>query len=121
MKKLNWEKFLIEVINKYQPILGLSGYKILYAKTTEYSHLAMEFNYPYASTTLLYNKSVKEKYETGKMLEGEMKRQIIHELCHILTDPLYAKATSRYCSKQEVEDERELLTDKIANIIYQNI
>jgi len=38
----------------------------------------------------------------------------------MITDPLYSKACDRYTGKNEIEDERELLTDKIANIITLN-
>jgi hypothetical protein len=35
-------------------------------------------------------------------------------LCHLITDPLYSKASTRLVSKTEVEDEREKLTDHLA-------
>lgn len=42
---------------------------------------------------------------------------LIHEYIHPLTDPLYCKARSRYVTHDELNDEREALTDHIANII----
>jgi len=45
------------------------------------------------------------------------KERILHELCHILTDPLYVKARRRFVSNDEIEDERERLTDKMAVIL----
>lgn len=46
---------------------------------------------------------------------------ILHELCHLLTDPFYAKATNRYATHTEINDERELLTDIMCNIILKTL
>ena len=43
-------------------------------------------------------------------------RRIIHEFCHIITDPLYAVVLD-FPSKKQIENERERLTDHIAQIV----
>ena len=42
---------------------------------------------------------------------------MVHEFCHLLTDGLYTKATKRFASKDEIENERERLTDHITRAI----
>jgi len=41
----------------------------------------------------------------------------MHEMFHVVTDKLYAKAGSRFVGNGELEDEREQLTDHLANIV----
>ena len=42
---------------------------------------------------------------------------VVHELCHLITDPLYVKASQRYVGDKEIEAERERITDTICNIV----
>lgn len=115
-KKETFEDWIAGIIREYQPILGLGGHKIQYNISDNYNYLACEFVYPYTTTTIFYNQKVKDDWKECDRLEIE--RRIVHEMCHVLTDPLYAKAVSRWCSKDEVEDERERLTDLIATVVW---
>jgi len=108
------DRYITEIIEKYQVILGLTVHHIKIEKDEKEQYLAMRFRYPYKDNAILYSSQALKDFKTGTV--GE--REILHELIHILTDPLYAKATSRFASKYEIEDEREALTDKIANIVY---
>ena len=77
-----------------------------------------KFNYPYQTIKVRYSKCIYEDWEKKDYRAAI--EVLIHEMCHPLTDGLYAKATSRYCTKDEVEDEREKLTDHIANILVKS-
>lgn len=70
------------------------------------------FNYPYLNVTINYSEKALKEWSSGK----DMTPYVVHEMCHPITDPLYAKATARYTSRDEITDERELLTDLICNI-----
>jgi len=74
-----------------------------------------EFQYPYLTIVLHYSDNAIDYFKKGKL-----KPIIIHELCHPITDPLYAKAIDRYSGKNEILDEREKLTDYIASLIIKN-
>jgi len=40
-----------------------------------------------------------------------------YELCHLITEPLYSKASTQFVSKTEVEDEKEKSTDHLAVMV----
>lgn len=42
---------------------------------------------------------------------------VVHELCHILTESLYYTAINRFSTSDDVHNEREYLTERIAKII----
>lgn len=111
MKK--FEQWIQKQIEYYVPILGLTKFDIKIEQSTEEKYLAMRCNYPYLSYVLLYNKAAFEDWKKGKLKPD----RILHELCHIVTDPLYIKGIERYSSKVEILDERERLTDTIAMIV----
>ena len=99
-------------IKHYKPILGIELNDIS-IKEMDDGYLLMKFTYPYIDTILNFSD---EAYKDW--VKKDLKRdKILHELCHIITDPLYAKAVSRYVGQNEVEDERENLVDNITAII----
>lgn len=101
-------------INHYLPILGLQLHRIEIEKNEkETTYLGIKCAYPYLDPMLYYHENAFKSWVEGK-LEAD---RILHELCHIITDPLYCKATQRYVSQDEIKDERERLTDTIAAII----
>lgn len=113
------EKWAKPILIKYQKLLLLTDHKLTfeYSKDVEDStsmhHL---YRYPYKETVIQYGKSAIESFDKKEF--DDLKHILVHELCHSLTDPLYSKAVNRYVSKDEILDEREALTDHIANIIY---
>jgi len=70
-------------------------------------------SYPYLNVIIDYSDKAYQEWIKGK----DMIPYIVHEMCHPITDPLYCKANERYVSKNEILDERELLTDYICNIV----
>jgi len=100
-------------VDFYAPILQMELHEIKIKHDKETTYLSISCTYPYLDPTIKFST---DAYETWA--KGEMKRdRILHELCHILTDPLYVKAIERYSSKGEINDERERLTDMIAAIV----
>lgn len=108
-----FKKWIKESIDMYVPILGLQLNEILIEHGKETNYLEIECNYPYIDSNIKYSEKAFENWE-----KGEMKRhRILHELCHIITDPLYVKAIERYVTKIDINDERERLTDIMSAII----
>lgn len=102
-----------EQIDFYSPILGLQIQRIEIEKGEDTKFMEITCTYPYLEPIIRYSHHSFEKWQKGKF----PKDRILHELCHILTDPLYVKAIERYVGKGDILDERERLTDTIAVII----
>lgn len=110
--KKDFENWLRKQIDFYTPHLFLEKFVIgIEESKTEY--LAMTCRYPYLDNDLLYSEKAFNDWKDGKLKQD----RILHELCHIITDPLYCKATQVYRNKDEVECEREHLVDLLSNII----
>lgn len=116
-KQKKFEKWAMEILTKYHNLLLLQD-RLLHFKYNEKLQRSLathDFNYPYKETRINYSKDLYENWERGEY--DDVKAVLIHELCHSLTDPLYGKATNRYVTSDEINDEREALTDHISNII----
>lgn len=120
MKK-DFQKWGLSVAKKYQKILLLDDHSLTFEYQKEISagaamhHL---WRYPYKETIIQYSDYALNLWKEKK--KDELKAIIIHELCHSVTDPLYGKACSRYIAKDDLEDERERLTDHLANVIMKS-
>ena len=108
-----FEKWVKKQVDYYKPFLdiNLQDIKVEYKK--EQAYIGITCTYPYLEPTILYSDKAVEYWKNKELT----KDKILHELCHIITDPFYIKAISRYASKDGVEDERERLTDTIAVIL----
>ena len=118
MKSPKLEKKIMEIVKQYQPILLLqrNTFELKYGTENPKAYMECVFNYPYLNVTLKYSDDFVEKYNKKE----DITPYVVHEMCHVITDPLYAKATERWASKNEVLDEREMLTDYICNIVIIN-
>lgn len=116
--KIEIEKFIYKIINKYSKILLLDKhtFEVVYGVNDENALMECRFNYPYLNVTILYGDKFIERYKK----KDDLIPFIVHEICHPITDPLYCKSTARYVSKDEILDEREKLTDYICNIVIKN-
>lgn len=74
-----------------------------------------QYSYPYKSIAIRYSDYALEDW--GKKNYEGVGRMLAHEMAHVVTDPFYTKAIDRYVGKQEIEDERERLTDHVANMV----
>jgi hypothetical protein len=121
MKKTHehFEVYLASKINEYGKILLLNRHTFKIHRGVDNKRALMEcvFNYPYLNVTIKYSEEAYQKW----VKHEDILPYLVHELCHPITDPLYAKAVSRFCSKDEIEDERERLTDLISHIVLRVI
>ena len=117
MKKTeeHFREYLMIIIRKWVKVLSLTHYRLVIEeqKEEEKSIFSFQFAYPYLDARVKYSKDAFKRWQGGDDLEF----LVVHELCHAITDPLYAKATERWASKTEIEDERERLTDRICNLV----
>ena len=113
-KNEEFEKYIMKIINEYIPVLLLQRHTFsLKAGCTKKDNLfECKFSYPYLNVIIGYSYSALKDWEK----EIDLKEFIVHEMCHAITDPLYDKAFGRFITKNEVENEREMLTDHICNI-----
>lgn len=106
----DFEKWIRKQVNRYVPHLGLELWDIKIEKTTKERYLAMSCNYPYMDGRIMYTDAALKDWKEKKLMPD----RILHELCHLITDPLYVKAVERHSSVDEIKDERERLTDYLA-------
>ena len=111
----DFETHIHKTIKKFVPILFLQKhtFKVKFGTEAASSYYDFIYNYPYLNQTIGYSELAFKEWLSGK----DQTPYILHEICHALTDPLYSKAVQRYVSKDEIEDERERLTDHICNIV----
>lgn len=110
--------FIDRIVKHYQTVLRLNDVTFKVQKVHDGEYLACKFRYPYTDTILYYGEDFERDYkQMDRYDKNELERRIVHEMLHQLTDPLYAKATSRWVGQQDIEDERERLTDRIATIV----
>lgn len=116
----DFEKWALIRLRKLQKILLLEHFEPLTIEYKNDNHITAEcqFTYPYQSITVRYSNLLFKDFEARRF--GKVLAVLAHEMAHPLTDGLYSKATERFPSKNEVEDERERLTDHIANVILKN-
>lgn len=107
--------FIQNCVDKYAPVLLLSNHTIILEKDNGF-YLACKYRYPYLDGIVIYSDSSLRDWQRESKKYHE--RKILHELCHLVSDPFYAKATTQYTSKGEIEDERERMTDHIAVIVH---
>lgn len=109
-----YKKWIRKQIDYYAPILGVNLNSIrLEQRDGEDEYISISCTYPYLDPTIFYSKESFINWKKGKL----KKDRILHELCHIITDPLYCVALDRYVSKTTINNERERLTDIITSII----
>ena len=107
---INW---IHEQVLFYSKPLNVANQKIKVEFNEKTNFLEITCTYPYLEPTIRFSEKA-----FGEWSEGKMERdRILHELCHMITDPLYVKAIERYVGKNEIEDERERLTDTLTVII----
>lgn len=110
-----YSEYLMIIIKKWQPRLHLDHYTIRQQKDAETKYLSCLYNYPYHDGAIQWSEKSFEDWQKG---DPEHERRVVHELCHLITDPFYTRAVERYITKDALEDERERLTDFIAVIAF---
>ena len=121
--KNNFKEFVEGVHMKYKPILGLQLWEHTIeicdedntADDTTIADIGQMQSYLRYKIT--FYKIAKRLFEDDK---EKLERIIIHELCHVLTEPLYVIART-HCPPAEdchVEKERERLTEILSKFVY---
>ena len=115
--KQKTEKDFVAWLNKtveyYRPHIDIGSQKIRIELKENAEYMSILVTYPYLEPVLYYSKKAFEDWKKNKL----PKHTVLHELIHTLTDPLYSKAVRRYVGKDEIEDERERLTDRLCIIL----
>ena len=111
-------KWATDILQKAQEVLLLNDFYPLILEKSDTSACECQYTYPYKTTTIRYSNDALDQWQKGNI--SYAKKILVHEMCHKVTDGLYSKAVSVFRTKDEVEDEREMLTDHIANIIMAN-
>jgi len=117
-KQHQFEIWAKRILDKYENILLLGDHDVVFKRHEISGDAYMEhaFHYPYKTTEIRYDERALKDFEDKKNHEF-LRKVLVHELCHSITDPLYNTAYDRFTSKEVLENERERLTDHIANII----
>jgi hypothetical protein len=76
------------------------------------------YSHPYQSINVRYSNDVLKNFKEKKY--NDVLNVLVHEMCHPLTDPLYGTGFERFVTKEQLENEREKLTDHLANILLKN-
>lgn len=101
---------------KIQKLLQLSEFDLKKIKPSKKEDTSYSlFRYPYRDINVQYGENVFKDWQDGDKLEAW--KILLHEMVHPLTDPLYSVACERFISKDQLESEREILTDRISNLI----
>lgn len=112
MKK-QYEEWIKKMFDKYKGILFIDKYHLRVQEVGDDTYLGSRFNYPYLDIVIEYSPKAIKDWQKDKT---EAERRIIHEFCHTVTDPFYATII-KFPTKQDIENERERLTDHIAQIV----
>jgi len=109
--------FLEKRISHWKKLLFLERYTFSIQRKTRQSDSYMEIhvNYPYLNPALYYSKESLNDFIQNKDKE-QLENAIVHEMIHTITEPLFDKSIRRFVSKDEMNDEREILTDLITSI-----
>ena len=116
--KKAFEAWAWPILRKYQSILLIQDHNLTfeYDDTMRGGTLMEHANrYPYKETNITYGDTAIRYFKDKK--HNDLRGVLIHELCHSVTDPLYVKACNRYATIDDLADERERLTDHIANVV----
>lgn len=108
------ESYIFNITNRYKNKLFINQFTFeLSYKDTKDFIFEIDCCYPYLNAKITYSDEAIKMFNDSKNLTP----YILHELCHLLTDPLYYKANRRYVSENEILNERERLTEIICNIV----
>lgn len=111
-KEKEYKKWIQKMFDKYKMILFIESYHLKTEKVKD-GYLASEFNYPYLDINIHYTERSLNDWVKDKK---DAERRMIHEFCHTVTDPFYSVVMD-FPSKRSIENERERLTDHIAQIV----
>ena len=115
--------YIESLIIKYKKVLKLQDWRIEFifqngevADDENYKDVAViDINISYLTATIEFKPFFIKRIQIDS--KKIIKPTIKHELCHILTEPLYELACTSFKSAKELERIREQLTEKISKLI----
>ena len=112
-------KWIEKMYHKYKGVLFIEKYNLKIKKDEDKDpvYLSSKFNHPYLDITILYSAEFLKDWKKDKK---DAERRIIHEFCHTITDSFY-NVVVKFPTKQDIENERETLTDHIAQIVNKHL
>lgn len=121
MRDKKFEQWALPIIKKITKVLLVEHFYPVKLEWQERirdgATAGFAFSHPYQSLTILYTDGLLKDWKNDK---NDAIMVLTHEVCHALTDPLYNAGFMRFSSKEQIEDEREKLTDHLANIVLKN-
>lgn len=115
-KKKEFEIWANKQLKEIQNVLLLNDFRLMPISISKDPNVSTSsFRYPYKEIIIRYAPEVYEDWENGN--KDQAMSVLIHEMLHPLTDKIYAVAHDRFVTNTTLENERENLTDHIANII----
>lgn len=114
-----FESWANDILKRLQTILLLDSFTLQPIEKSGSKASESKLNYPYRDIQIRYSEDLFKDWENEKF--NDAIQVLIHEMVHPLTDPLYCVSMDRFVSRDQIENEREGLTDYIANIVIRNI
>jgi hypothetical protein len=126
-KRTAFEKYVLELVKYFQDVTNTSEYRptVIFmgkpCKHQKYRLAEIGTETRYLEFVLRVYPLVRQKFEDGQLYE--VVETICHEICHILTEPLYelAIANTRPSDRREIEDVRERQTQRICNALMKKV
>lgn len=123
MKEL--KHFIREIINSHRGKVFGHSYNIVIKYALEEAKVdsigkqtiaEIDIDITYESAKITVYKHMLDKWNNKEY--EDIENIILHELCHLVTEPMYEAALDRYTSAAEIEHSREWLTERINKIIW---
>lgn len=116
---IRFEKHYLPILRQLAKILLVEDFSpitLKYGVQDKEASAECDNSHPYKTIHIKYSDDLLKDFKEGV----DVTATLVHEMCHPITDPLFNKATYRYVSQTEINEERERLTDHIANIVIKN-
>lgn len=121
MKNKQFEKWAMPIVEKVMKVMLVQHFypvRLRWEKEIRGNAIAgFSFSHPYQVMEIQYTDNLVKEWNEDK---DSAKNILTHEVSHALTDPLYNAGINRFSSRDQLEDEREKLTDHISNIVLKN-
>lgn len=122
MTEEEFVKWAEERIEHYMGVLSIQRHRIVFEPRKTPCQpgevMCISLMYPYVSNIIQYNwQMVESMLKDG--IQEEVEYSIIHELIHIVLNPLWHVARERYTTEDAVREANEQCTDHLATIIGQ--
>lgn len=104
------------IVDKWRPILGLESWEFIYVYSTDYNGAAAEI-----VTLPQYLRSTLTIYEELFKPYNPVEKILVHEMCHVITEPLYSVGVDflngKITSLKDLSFFRELATEQMTRAV----